>query len=569
MKSRLLILAIILLLSAPAWGISIAPQIVEQLKASGQLQSIVQADKMARDKGVWQPNPTPYKFGVTADVETLHCLIILVDFDDMPHDAGRNSQPADFDTLLFSFGVRNPGSAAEYYKETSYNQAFLTGQITEWYRMPELYSYYVDGQRGFGQYPRNAQRLTEDAVTAADPDIDFDLYDNDHDGYVDGLFVVHAGPGYEDTGNLNYIHSHAWVTSHPMYLDDVIVYSYSMEPEETAGGQLETIGVFCHEFGHVLGLPDLYDYDYDSQGLGNWSIMANGVWVDGGARPVHFDAWSKYQLGWAIPTLVENNMPHEKIDAVEYTPDTYQLFGQGGDGNQYFLVENRQQTLFDAGIPGSGLLIYHIDESVPDNNDQNHYHVGVEQADGRFDLEHNIGADVGDPWPGSTQHRSFDDSSIPNTHFYNDSSSQVSVSNIPDPDSSVYADLSVLFTTPLYELLSLAPNDSIGGNNNGRPEAGETCKLFFQAQNSRAQVDSLKVVLTCSDSSIVVTDSISSFGALPVNQPFSNSSDPLEIHVPNSYGSNFVWFNLDFIAFGGTFHQQLSGRILVGHPDLL
>jgi M6 family metalloprotease-like protein len=296
-----------------ALGVSIAPQIVEQLKETGQLQSVVEADRDARARGVWQANPNPYRFGATADVETLHCLIILVDFDDMTHESGFHSEPPNFDTLLFSLGLRNPGSMADYYDETSYGQAYLTGQVTRWYRMPQLYSYYVDGQRGFGSYPHNAQKLTEDAITAADPDIDYSLYDNSGDGEVDALFVVHAGPGYEDTGNLNYIHSHAWVMSRRFYLDGVELYRYSMEPEETASNRLVTIGVFCHEFGHVLGLPDLYDYDYDSQGVGDWSVMAGGCWGGGGARPVHFDAWSKYQLGFAVPTIPASNLIHEQI----------------------------------------------------------------------------------------------------------------------------------------------------------------------------------------------------------------------------------------------------------------
>lgn len=399
MKSWPMSLVAVVLTAKLAFGVSIAPQIVEQLRQSGQLQAIVQADRNARERGVWQPNPTPYRFGVIADVETLHCLIILVDFDDMPHENGFDAQPADFDTLLFSMGIRHPGSMADYYKETSYGKAYLTGQVTNWYRMPELYSYYVDGQRGFGSYPRNAQRLTEDAVMAADPDIDFSLYDNNHDGMVDALFVVHAGPGYEDTGNLNYIHSHAWVMSRVFTLDGVQLYGYSMEPEETASGHLESIGVFCHEFGHVLGLPDLYDYDYDSQGLGGWSLMAGGCWGGGGSIPVHFDAWCKYQLGWAIPTVLTGNLTHEQIDAVEYSPDTYQLFSLGVTDPQYFLVENRRRELFDASVPGDGLLIYHVDESVPNNDDQTHYKVALEQADGLFDLENNRDADRGDPGP--------------------------------------------------------------------------------------------------------------------------------------------------------------------------
>ncbi len=560
--------AAVLLMAKFAFGVSIAPQIVEQLKESGQLQSIVEANISARDRGVWQPNSMPYRFGLTADVDTLHCLIILVDFDDMPHENGFDAEPSDFDTLLFSRGVRNPGSMADFYNENSYGKAFLTGQISRWYRMPELYSYYVDGQRGFGSYPNNAQRLTEDAIVAADPDIDFSLYDNNGDGMVDALFVVHAGPGYEDTGNLNYIHSHAWVMSRIFNFDGVQLWGYSMEPEETGSGQLSTIGVYCHEFGHVLGVPDLYDYGYDSQGVGGWSVMAGGSWGGGGAVPVHFDGWSKYKLGWAIPTELSNNVTHEQIDAVEYSPDTYILYGYGIPDPQYFLVENRRRELFDISVPGDGLLIYHIDEAAPNNDDQTHYKVAVEQADGLFDLENNRDANRGDPWPGSTNNRLFDDTSTPNAHFYDGGASEISVMNISDSDSIMYADLGIMYSAPYYQLLSFTVNDS-AGNGNGRPEPGETCQIIFSAQNIRMGANDLVVTVSCNDDQVIFSDSVSSFGVLPVNTPFDNRSDPMTFSLPMDYGSNFAVFTLRFSAMNNQYHQEFTRRWILGIPNFL
>jgi immune inhibitor A len=240
MKIKVMVLTAIacLMLAEGSYGVSIAPEIIEQLRQSGQLQSIVNADQIARTHGVWQPNSRPYRQGAATDVDTLHCLILLVDFSDMTHESGLHSEPGDFDSLLFSVGERTPGSMTDYYFETSYNQAYLTGQVTPWIRMPETYAYYVDGQRGFGNYPHNAQRLAEDAVLAADTLVDFSQFDNNGDGWVDALFVVHAGPGYEDTGNLNYIHSHAWGFSHEIDLDGVQLSSYSMEPEETGSHTL-------------------------------------------------------------------------------------------------------------------------------------------------------------------------------------------------------------------------------------------------------------------------------------------------------------------------------------------
>jgi immune inhibitor A len=568
MKIKLLTFILVISSVSLVSATSIAPEIVEMLRANGQLAQVVEANKLARERGVWEPNPDPYRFGVTTDVDTLHCLIILVDFEDMDHESGLHTEPEDFVTRLFAQDEWEPGSMTDYYWETSYEQAFLVGEVTQWYRMPELYSYYVDGQRGFGSYPHNAQRLTEDAVLAADPDVDFSIYDNSGDGQVDALFVVHAGPGYEDTGNLNYIHSHAWVTSYYMDVDGVYVRRYSMEPEETGSGQLINIGVFCHEYGHVLGLPDLYDYDYDSNGVGMWSVMAGGSWGGGGATPVHFDAWCKYALGWVNPTVVYDPLENESIDAVEFSPDVYQLFSLGIYGPEFFMVENRRQQAFDVSLPGEGLLIYHVDENVPNNNNQNHYKVAVEQADGEYDLEYNRGADAGDPWPGLSDNRTFDDFSEPDAWYYYDGPSEIAVADISDSDSIMFADLSVEYTTPLYQLLDMTFNDQTG-DGDGRPDPGETVELIFEAMNSRAYAGDLIVYGSCTDPAIVFSDSVSELGGHPVNEPFDNESDPMTFSVPSDYPPSFVEMILTFTALGGDFSQEIRQRIVVGTPDIL
>jgi hypothetical protein len=405
-------------------------------------------------------------------------------------------------------------------------------------------------------------------VSTADPDVDFSQYDNNGDGYVDALFVVHAGPGYEDTGNLNFIHSHAWVTSYPMDIDGVIVYGYSMEPEETGSGGLVHIGVFCHEFGHVLGLPDLYDYDYDSDGVGGWSVMAGGSWGGGGAIPVHFDAWCKVTLGWVVPTTLNENLTHEQIDAVEYNQDIYQLYSLGVFDPQYFLVENRRRQLFDVSLPGEGLLIYHIDEAQPDNNDQTRYKVAVEQADGEFDLEHYRGADNGDPWPGVSDNRTFDDFSTPNAWLYDYGPSEVGVTDISDSDSVMFAELAIMYVDPLYLLLGIEFDDS-SGNGNGRPDAGETCGLIFTAENIRAGVNDLTVNVSCPNPAVTFSDSTASFGNLPVNLPFSNDSDPIVLLVSPDLEPTIAFFNFRFTARGGLYEQIISERVLLGAPDLL
>lgn len=571
MIKKLMIISILFLIAGSVNAVPLAPEIVKYLKETGQLDQIVQADQIARNKGVWQANPDPLRFGLTTDIDTLHCIIVLADFDDMPYtDGSFAATPENFDSVMFSQNVFEPGSMTDYYFEVSYGQALLIGEITDWYRMPEASTYYSDGQRGFGSYPRNAQRLAEDAVTAADSDVDFSLYDNDSDGMVDGLFVVHAGPGYENSGNLNHIHSHAWVTNNQVETDDdVYIWRYSMEPEEDGGVDMVHVGVFCHEFGHVLGLPDLYDYDYDSDGVGMWSIMASGSWGFSGRRPVHFDAWCKKELGFANPNTLSNNITNEQIDAVEYSPDVYRLYDQGDEFYQYFLVENRQQAGFDQSIPGPGLLIYHVDETRSDNDDQDRYLVAVEQADGQFDLENNNGSDTGDPWPGYTNNRTFDPWSTPNTDFYVYGSTEVAVTNISDSDSSMYADLQIMFSEPLYQLNWLVVDDSSGGNDNGLPEPGETCNLIFEAVNIRALAENLTVTTAISDLDINLLDSVSTFGQIPVNEDFNNYADIMTYEVPSDYPTGYITMTLTFSANSGSYEQVFTFQQVIGVPEVL
>jgi immune inhibitor A len=392
-------------------------------------------------------------------------IVIIVDFDDNTADTG--TYPAShYDALLFSVGTYPTGSMRDYYLENSYGNFETVGEVSGWHRMPQDYSYYVDGQNGFGSYPQNAQRLTEDAVYAADPSVDFSQYDNDgpdgipdsgdDDGYVDALFVVHAGPGAEVTGSPNDIWSHAWETYNEPFVDGVYVGAYSQEPEDG------DIGVFCHELGHVLGLPDFYDYGYDSRGAGYWSVMAGGSWGGGGVTPVHFDAYSKALLGFVTPIVPTSNLVNVLVPQVETNAVVYKIWTDGSPGAEYFMLENRQQTGFDVSIRGEGIVIYHVDENTYGNDDQRcgsghpHYELAVEQADGECDLEYNRNSgDTGDPWPGSggteNPNYAFDLTSTPNTRDYDNSPTGVEVYDIQMVGDDGYVSIIVTDEPPDVE----------------------------------------------------------------------------------------------------------------------
>ena len=389
--------------------------------------------------------------------EDFAAIVILIDFSDHTSQTSAGS----FNTLLYG---DQTGSLKSYLSQISYgNITLVTLNLPSalgWRRMPQTYSYYCNGANGEGTYPQNAQKMVEDAIALVNPVVNFANYDNDGDGYVDALFVIHSGPGAEYTGSDNDIWSHQWATRTPQSVDGVYAYYYSTEPEywQTSGDM--TCGVYAHEMGHAaFGLPDLYDYGYDSKGLGKWSLMAGGSWNGTlGNSPAHPDAWSKIQMGVLSPTLVTSSLIGASIPNVETNPVAYKIYPNGITSQQYVLVENRQASGYDATLPGNGLLIYHIDESVGNNNSQwypgytanGHYKVALEQADGLWQLEHNSSSgNTGDPYPGSSTNRTYNDTSTPDSKNYNSGSTGIAVQTISNSSSTMTADLYASIGTPL------------------------------------------------------------------------------------------------------------------------
>ncbi len=381
----------------------------------------------------------------------LRVLVLLVDFSDKISQVA----PVFFDSLLFA---RTQSSVRRYYSENSYATVDMVTihypSATGWQRAPQSLAWYANAAYGLGAYPQNAQKLVEDALTLADPLVNFANYDNDGDGYVDMLVVVHAGRGAEYTGSVNDIWSHEWSIT-PKLVDGVRVFKYNMEPEYWVSPGDMTIGVYCHEFGHAFGLPDLYDIDGGSQGIGRWSVMAGGVWNGVlGNSPAHFDAWCKTKLGFVVAGVLTNNQTGVKIpNSKESNVGIFRLWTNGGIGKEYFLIENRQRKGYDAALPSSGLLIWHIDESwnsnstpwyPPNDPAAGHYKVALVQADNLYQLEKNLSSgDAGDPYPGSTINRSFNTSSAPNSNGYDGGSSLVRVENISNSGDTMTADLFV------------------------------------------------------------------------------------------------------------------------------
>lgn len=562
--------------SSSPHAVSLSEQVIQKLKDEGRFDQFVQTMIATHAKGVDSPAP-PDKSGMSsalAQNQVFRTMVILVDFPDKPYTSGYVAGSASaFDSILFSQGRNPTGSMREYYFENSYGNFTLQGTVIGWYRAANNAAYYTnncDGSHGMGSYPHNAQRLVEEAVDLADPDIDYSQYDNNGDGYVDGIFVVHAGTGYEETGNDCEIHSHQWSIS-ARYRDGVRISTYSIEPEEspTSAG-LTPIGVFCHEFGHVLGLPDLYDTDYSSEGVGDWELMGSGSYNGRSQTPSGLSGWSKSQLGWLSLTNITSNQTNMPIPALAWNSVAYRLWYHGQTGNQYFVIENRQQMGFDSELPGEGVLIWHIDESVWSNTNEWHPRVFLEQADGKFDLQHGANqGDASDPFPNFGYASHFTDKTIPDSKDYNLVSTEVAAWNITPSDSIMTADFDVFWSRPYLTLTGYTFDDATYGDGDGILEGGETVRLTFSVSNQWREAANAVATLTIDDASLPINNGTVNLGTIASGGSANNNADPFVFQVPVGYAGRIDSFFVEITSNGGENHNLLTFEKNVGMPRVL
>lgn len=387
--------------------------------------------------------------------ESIRLPVILAAYSDVAPSV----QSSEFANRLF--GSHETGTMAGYYSEVSRGKFSLDGDILGWYTLPQPLSYYA-GAGPLGDeslFPASPGGLVAQAVAAADANVDFGLYDNDgpdgvpnsgdDDGVVDALFVVHSG-GDAAAGDADNLWSHTGrlgadsvVTGDPAAGGGSIrVKRYSLLPELAGNGSsplASEIGVYCHEFGHQLGLVDLYPAGYNSgdqissSGIGLWGLMGFGTQGGNGRspeRPTHPCAWSKLRLGW-VETVHQDSSGPIELEPVQSSGRVVMVWDNDERGHSYFLLSNRARTGFDSTIPGSGLLVWHIDDRAFDNDSAAHKLVDLEEADGLFQLDSgDSDGDSGDPFPGSTGKTAFGPQSVPSSRRYDSSPSGVSLAGI-------------------------------------------------------------------------------------------------------------------------------------------
>lgn len=295
-------------------------------------------------------------------------IVVLVNFADQA--IGSTAQQ-DFKDLFFSEGKIKTKSVTEYYQDVSGGKVSIVGTVTEPLQLPKDKAYYGNSAYGMGQQFPNTRTMADHALDALIKSGKYPLEEYDNkvraEGWVDAFIIVHPGTGGERKLSLNDIWSCKWVLPQVRTVGNTKVWPFLTIPEDAK------LGVCAHEIGHlVFGWPDLYDIGDDGKaGVGNWCLMGGGSWGRvgndaPGTTPCQPSAWCKIQQGWidVIPDKMNESVwlndvkanPKNTINANRFG-NVHRLWSNGADfGNEYFLIENRAQTGFDASLPGEGLL---------------------------------------------------------------------------------------------------------------------------------------------------------------------------------------------------------------------
>jgi len=266
------------------------------------------------------------------------------------------------------------GSAKQYFHDVSWGQYNPVFDVVGPFNLSENYSYYGRNNDA------NAGKMIKEACELADADgVDFTLYDNNNDGNVDFVYVLYAGYGEADGGEANTVWPHNYDLGYYYGLNCVVdgkkVRNYACSNElNYDGGHYSGIGTFCHEFSHVLGLPDLYETnEYGTSSWKNvhtlyeWDILDYGPYNNDGNTPPGYSAYERFYMGWLKPRVLTNpeyvwlNPLNNHRDALIICEgDQHNLVGNDPNPNTFYILESRKKVGWDKYLPGQGLLITKI-----------------------------------------------------------------------------------------------------------------------------------------------------------------------------------------------------------------
>ena len=370
-------------------------------------------------------------------------LVILVNFTDVAFTTDK----AEMDSMLigknytrdysYTYGgrkyfVTSEGSAWKYFYDSSdgqYSPQFdVVGPVT----VSKNMAYYGKNNPST-DFDNAPWTMVKEACQLVNDSVDFSLYDNDKDGYVDFVYVIYAGYGEADGEDANTIWPHSyWLLDAGVTckVDGKCVDLYACGNElDYFSNQHTGIGTFCHEFSHVLGLPDLYTTEGQThKTLGSWDILDYGPYNNDMNTPPAYSAYERFMMGWLTPRVIVDaeNIELEELQESNSallisTNDQHNLKGNDPSPTTFYLLENRQQVGWDEYLPGHGLMLTKVQYTYNNwltnavNNTSNRMGVDLIEADGKKPNSRQSGYDgkPGDLFPaGATEYLGIADHSI-------------------------------------------------------------------------------------------------------------------------------------------------------------
>jgi M6 family metalloprotease-like protein len=392
----------------------------------------------------------------TDEVTESEYLVVLVSFKDLEFQHTAD----DFDLWLNQQGYSvngGTGSVKDYYRDNSMGQFVPNFTVVGPYTLNYDKAYYsANDDYDADVNPKAMIKEAMQKAKIANPTMSFKKFDNDGDGYVDNVYVIYAGYGEASSGNDDDMWPHSATMGDEMFRIDsryINNYSCSAELVGSSGSDMDGIGTFTHEFGHILGLRDMYDTDDYTDGLGldpgDYSLYASGSYNNDSRTPPYLMAFERLQLGWAkegedivaLQGAEDVTLPNIRTNKARYI--NAQPESQDTTGYEWFLFENRQQSGWDTYIPAHGMIITHYDYTADKqalwkangpNNNASHRCLYIVPADGIDDTN----SRNGDTYPGRSGNTSFTDTSSPSALNWNEDPINMPITNILEQDSLIY-----------------------------------------------------------------------------------------------------------------------------------
>ena len=367
-------------------------------------------------------------------------IIILVNFQDRIFQEEHTNELYQRIANEAGFNEGNfRGSMSDYFKAQSGGQFELDFDVVGPVTVSQNASDY--GANDSEDNDVKPGHMVKEAVTLAKSVItDWTPYDWDGDHYVDQVYVVYAGQGEADSDDEDAIWPHAWDLASSgagtvSVGTNLRVNSYACGSELNGSNAIEGIGTMCHEFSHCLGYPDFYDTDYSGGwGMDMWDLMDQGSYNEDGYLPAGYTSYERWVAGWTEPIeLGAEDVEVTGMKSLQEGGDYYIIYNPDNK-DEYYLLENRQLTGWDAGLPGSGLLILHVDydEDVwagnTPNDDPKHQRMTWVAADNKYQYDTYQGQKYltwegleADPYPSGNKNK-FNKDTKPAAKFYNKTS---------------------------------------------------------------------------------------------------------------------------------------------------